>query len=62
MNCGARPFPCEKLTLNRIDKHRALMFGGKQEKYSAGSREVFFLDLDSLVHIMLSKIQYLSIG
>ena len=50
VDCGSpRPLPCEKLSLTRIDRQRALLFGGKQEKFSDGFNTAFILHLNTLV-------------
>ena len=44
-----RPPPCSRFSFNKIDSHRALMFGGKQDKYKVTYGDVYILDLDSQV-------------
>ena len=57
VDCGSpRPPPCEKLSLTRIDRQRALLFGGKREKFSVGFNTVFILHLDTMV----SSIRWIS--
>ena len=50
VDCGSpRHPPCEKLSLTRVDRQRALLFGGKQEKFSDEFNKAFILHLDTLV-------------
>ena len=46
VNCtGNRPPPCEKFTLNQIDRERAVLFGGKQSKYRTTFEDVYILNV-----------------
>ena len=55
VDCGSpRPPPCEKLSLTHVDRQRALLFEGKQEKFSDGFNEAFILHLDTLVSYIIS--------
>ena len=40
---GERPPPCEQFSLNQLDKQRAILFGGKQNKYTIAFNEVYIL-------------------
>ncbi len=44
-----RPPPCSRFSFNRIDPQRALLFGGKQDKYKVTYGDVYILNLDMQV-------------
>ena len=46
---GERPPPSSRFTLNKIDPSHALLFGGKQEKYTITFNDVFIYDVDNKV-------------
>ena len=49
---GTRPPPCDSFSLTMIDPQRALLFGGKKEKFSKQYfNHVYFLDLELLVSV-----------
>lgn len=50
---GNRPPPCDSFSLTVIDPQRALLFGGKKEKFSKQYfNHVYIWDLESMVSIM----------
>ena len=46
---GDRPPPCSRFSFNKIDRQRALLFGGKQDKYKTTYKDVYILDLETKV-------------
>ena len=48
---GDRPPPCSRFSFNKIDRQRALLFGGKQDKYKTTYKDVYILDLETKVCI-----------
>ena len=46
---GEKPPPSSRFTLNKIDPSHALLFGGKQEKYTVTYNHVFIYDMDNKV-------------
>lgn len=50
LNCsGRRPPPSSRFTFNKIDPMRALLFGGKQDKYTVTYNHIFILDMENMV-------------
>ena len=47
---GSRPPPLERFSFDKIDSHRALLFGGKRGLFTAGFSDIYILDLDIMVH------------
>ena len=49
---GNRPPPCDSFSLTVIDPQRALLFGGKKEKFSKQYFNlVYLLDLELMVSV-----------
>lgn len=46
---GSRPPPLERFSFDKIDSHRALLFGGKRGLFAAGFHDIYILDLDTMV-------------
>lgn len=46
---GSRPPPLERFSFDKIDSHRALLFGGKRGLFTEGSRDIYILDLETMV-------------
>ena len=43
---GVRPPPNSRFSFNKIDRERALLFGGRQDKYTVVYKDVYILDLE----------------
>jgi hypothetical protein len=43
---GTRPPPSSRFTFNKIDPHRAILFGGKQNKYKVTFSDVYIYNYD----------------
>ena len=39
----------ERFSFDKIDNHRALLFGGKRGLFTAGYHDIYILDLDAMV-------------
>lgn len=39
----------ERFSFDKIDSHRALLFGGKRGLFTEGFNDVYLLDLDTMV-------------
>lgn len=46
---GSRPPPLERFSFDKIDGHRALLFGGKRGLFSESSYDIYILDLETMV-------------
>jgi len=57
---GVRPPPLERFSFDKIDSHRALLFGGKRGLFTAGYQDIYILDLNTMVR--LSHRQSLGMG
>ena len=51
---GIRPPPNSRFSFNKIDRERALLFGGRQDKYTVVYKDVYILDLETKVGLKKS--------